>query len=158
MATQSNLSEAQALSNQVDTLLRAYEQFFLQQDVSGVSGYAMQLRTNTYIHLKHTNKTLFRRHSVYMASSLTALPNIAFIKEWLKNGREASDKLLRKGEYQEYLDDGGYRLRKFNQWFYYDGVNRKLVGEVQVNDLVAPKPLTNTDTANPPSPPKRGNK
>lgn len=154
-ATLSTRSEPKiALSNQVAALLRGYEEFMVQQDIPGVSGYVMTLRTNLMVHIKHTRKNVFRPHSVYQATSMTALPNKAFMEAWLKNAREAATKFINKGDYtDEKLVAGEWQSwkRKFNQWIYYDRKLGALTGQVQLIDLVATSPDTNSSSSNPPS-------
>ena len=132
MATLTSRSEPQALSNQVATLLSAYEDFRLNSDVPGLMGYSMELLTTIYVHRKHTKRDLFKPQSFYVGSSTTALPSMGFIQEWLKHARQSTLERINKGEYDEYQEDGSYLKRHYNKWIYYDRRNNKLIGKVRL--------------------------
>lgn len=134
MATMTK-SRASSLVERVDSLLNPYEEFYVQQDYPGVMGYVITLKTHIYIHRKHTRKDLFIPHSVYQAGSFTVLPNMAFMREWLKNARRAAKKLINKGEYttEERLGNQYMSVkRRYNQWIYYNRKERVLFGTLQV--------------------------
>lgn len=130
----------------VGLLLNDYEGFHLQQDMPGVSGYVMTLRTNLMVHIKHTGKNIFRPHTVYQATSMTAIPNTSFMETWIKNAREAAQNFINKGDYtDEKLVGGEWQRwkRKFNQWIYYDKKRNMLFGKVQTLKSAQPKEKNN---------------
>ena len=155
MATLTSRSEVQVLSNQVATLLSAYERFDIQQDYPGISGYAMSLKTDIYVHRVHTKKDLYNPTSFWVGSTTTALPSMGFIKEWLKHSREATLKKIKQGIYVGQVRVGGEWQSvdyKFNRWFYFDHPNNRVLGQVQVIDLVelnSKPPKTHTKSATP---------
>lgn len=117
-----------------ESLLNPYEDLTIQEYVPGVSGYVISLRTNLYIHRKHTRKDLFIPHSVYQATSITVLPARLFMEEWIKNARKAALKLINKGKYQsEALISGKWQpvTRHYNQWTFYDRKRNITFGEVK---------------------------
>lgn len=126
-------NKTQLLMGWVGSLTNPYDEFTVQQDYPGIEGYILNLKTNVYIHRKHTSRDLFVPHSVYQVTSCTALPSKGFMKEWLKNAREASQKFLNKGDYsvEEYIGGEWQSVkRKYNRWIYYDRHNQALFGEV----------------------------
>jgi hypothetical protein len=133
MATLSTLSETQALNNQVANRLRAYESFTIQSDVPGIEGYTLTLRTNIYVHRVHTQRDTYSPASFYAGTSITALPSIGFMRQWLENNRKATLERINKGVYKsEEIIGGEWQSvdRKYNRWAYYDGTTRRLIGEV----------------------------
>lgn len=153
-ATLSTHSEAQVLSNQVDTLLSAYESFLIQQDVPGISGYAMTLKTDIYVHRVRTKRDTYLPTSFYVGTSLTALPSMGFMRQWLKNSREVTLKTINKGKYRyETLINGEWQMvdGKYNRWFFYDRKNNALIGQVQVNDLATTDHKPSKTSSNPQS-------
>ncbi len=134
MATLTKSKES-VLTELVEPLLNPYEEFTISADYPGVHGYVLHFRTNTYIHRKHTPKALFIPHSVYNASTTTALPSVGFIEALLKNTRIAAKNFLDKGDYTgEEIISGEWQSvkRKYNQWIYYDRKNQRLIGKVHI--------------------------
>lgn len=133
MATMT-VSKTSHLVKQVERLLNPYEEFTITDNEPGIFGYVLRFKTNVYIHRKHTRKDLFIPHSTFQASTSTALPNIQFMQEWLKNARIAAKKLLDKGEYTAEEKIGGEWQsvkRRYNQYVFYDRTEQRLTGEVQ---------------------------
>ena len=155
MATLTTRSEPQALSNQVATLLRTYEDFSLQEDQPGYSGYVVTLKTNLLIHRRHTKADLFKHHSFYVGAQFTMLPNFSFLESWLIKARMTTDKGVRKGDYtaEEYIGGEWQTVKyKYNRWIYHDRVNNRMIGQVQVTDLVK----NDLDTKNKPTRIRKG--
>jgi hypothetical protein len=68
------------------------------------------------------------------AFQINAIPNLEFLKEWLKNARKATTKTISKGEYSvEKLINGEWQSVKahFNRWIYYDRNEQLLCGKVK---------------------------
>ena len=130
MAT-ATVSKTHILTEQVKMLLNPYEEFTITDNEPGVFGYVLRFKTSVYIHRKHTRKDKFIRHSTFQASVSTALPSIGFIREWIKNARKATLKLLNKGEYTEedYINGEWQSVKAhYNQYIFYDRLTQRLIG------------------------------
>lgn len=124
-------SPQQRLVGLVKPYLNRWEDFYVT-DRFGET--IIELRTNIMVHRKNTAKSLFTHQSFMSAMSATAVPNIDFIREWLKNARKATQESINKGEYYvEKLINGEWQSVKahFNQWIYYDRSERLMYGKVK---------------------------